>query len=155
MYSCGKDCLILIPFSLPQISCFTLILKYFSSDPDTCPVVGIGPLFHFPNPLRAGSVLLRLLLFPPVPLSYRVLLVLYILFWWSGIPACSQQVLCKISCVWRCIPDILMERDVLTSTYSSIILDLLDDTTLMAESEEEPKSLLMRMKEKSGKADLN
>jgi len=48
-----------------------------------------------------------------------------------------------------------MERDVLTSTYSSIILDLLDDTTLMAESEEEPKSLLMRMKEKSGKADLN
>ena len=48
-----------------------------------------------------------------------------------------------------------MERDVLTSTYSSIILDLLDDTTLMAESEEELKSLLMRMKEKSGKADLN
>ena len=29
-----------------------------------------------------------------------------------------------------------------------------DDTTLMAESEEELKSLLMKMKEESGKADL-
>ena len=29
-----------------------------------------------------------------------------------------------------------------------------DDTTLMAESEEEPKSLLMRVKEDSGKAGL-
>ena len=29
-----------------------------------------------------------------------------------------------------------------------------DDTTLMAESEEEQKSLLMKMKEKSGKAGL-
>ena len=29
-----------------------------------------------------------------------------------------------------------------------------DDTTLMAESEEEPKSLLMRVKEESEKADL-
>ena len=32
MYGCGKDCLILIPFRLPQISCFTLSLKCFSSD---------------------------------------------------------------------------------------------------------------------------
>ena len=29
-----------------------------------------------------------------------------------------------------------------------------DDTTLMAESEEEPKSLLMKVKEESGKAGL-
>ena len=29
-----------------------------------------------------------------------------------------------------------------------------DDTTLMAESEEEPKSLLMKVKEESEKADL-
>ena len=28
----GKDCLILIPFRLPQISCFTLSFKCFSSD---------------------------------------------------------------------------------------------------------------------------
>ena len=68
-YGCGKGCLILIPFRLPQISCFILILKYFSSDPDTCPDLGIGPLLHFPNPLRAGS----LLLIGPVPLSYQVI----------------------------------------------------------------------------------
>ena len=31
MNDCGKDCLILIPFRLPQISCFPLSLKCFSS----------------------------------------------------------------------------------------------------------------------------
>ena len=30
MYGCGKDCLILIPFRLPQISCCTHSLKCFS-----------------------------------------------------------------------------------------------------------------------------
>ena len=34
MYGCGKDCLILIPFRLPHISCFTLSLKCFFSDSD-------------------------------------------------------------------------------------------------------------------------
>ena len=42
MYGCSKDCLILIPLKLPQISCFTLSLKCFSSDSDNCPDVGIG-----------------------------------------------------------------------------------------------------------------
>ena len=73
MYGCGKDCLILIPFRLPQISCFTLSLKCFSSDSDNCPDVGIGPLLQFPHPPRAGPVLLTLLVFPRVPSSYRVL----------------------------------------------------------------------------------
>ena len=36
-------------------------------------------------------------------------LILYILFQWSG----SQLVFCKIFCVWRCIPDISVESDVL------------------------------------------
>ena len=39
MYGWGKDYLILIPFSLPQIICFSLSLKYFSSDSDNCPEV--------------------------------------------------------------------------------------------------------------------
>ena len=56
---------ILIPFRLPQISCFTLSFKYFSSDSD--------PLLQFPHLLRVGSVLLTLLFFPLVPSSYRVL----------------------------------------------------------------------------------
>ena len=69
MYGCGKDCLILIPFRLPQISCFTLSLKCFSSDSDSCPDVGLGPLLQFPHPPRAGPVLLTLLFFPLLPSS--------------------------------------------------------------------------------------
>ena len=34
MYGCGKDCLSLILFRLPKISCLTLSLKCFSSDSD-------------------------------------------------------------------------------------------------------------------------
>ena len=70
IYVCVKDCLILIPFRLPQSSCFTLSLKCFSSDSDNCPALGIRPLLQFPHPARAGPVLLTLLFFPLVPLSY-------------------------------------------------------------------------------------
>ena len=51
VYDCGKDCLILIPFRLPQISCFTLSLNCFSSDSDSCLAVGIGsdPCFSSPT----------------------------------------------------------------------------------------------------------
>ena len=71
-YGCGKDCLILIPFRLSQISCFPLNLKCFSSDWDNCPDVGIGPLLQFPHPPRAGPVLLTLFLPPSsfIPLSF-------------------------------------------------------------------------------------
>ena len=65
MYGCGKNCLIFIPFRLPQINCFTPSLKCFSSDSDNCPNVGIGPLLQLPHPLRAGPVLLTLLFFLP------------------------------------------------------------------------------------------
>ena len=61
MCVCGKDCLTLIPFRLPQISCFTLSLKCFSSDSDSCPDVGIRPQLQFPHVLRAGPVLTLLL----------------------------------------------------------------------------------------------
>ena len=63
--------LILIPFRLPQIGCFTLSLKFFSSHSDSCPNVGIGPLLQFPHLLRAGAVLLTLLFFLLVPSSYQ------------------------------------------------------------------------------------
>ena len=71
MYGCGKDCL--IPFRLPQISCFTFNLKCFNSDSDRCPDVGIGPLLQFPHPPRADPVLLTLLFFPLLPSSHQVL----------------------------------------------------------------------------------
>ena len=73
MYVCGKDCLILIPFRLPQISCFILSLKCFSSDWDSGPNVGITPLLQFPHWPREGPVLLTLLFVLLVPLSYWVL----------------------------------------------------------------------------------
>ena len=52
LYGCGKDCLILIPFQLSQISSLTLSLKCFSSDVDNCPSVGIRPLLQFHHPPR-------------------------------------------------------------------------------------------------------
>ena len=68
-----QELLILIVFRLPQISCFTLSLKYFSSDSDNFPYVGIGPLLQFPHLPKAGPVLLTLLFFPLVPSFYQVL----------------------------------------------------------------------------------
>ena len=65
MYSCGKDCLIFIPFRLPQISCFTLSLKYFSSDSDNCPNVGSRPLLQFPPPTEDISSPTNTPVFPP------------------------------------------------------------------------------------------
>ena len=70
MYGCGKDCLIFTPFMLPLISCFTLSLKCFSSDSDSCPDMRIGPLLQFPHPPRVRLILLTLLVFPLVPSSY-------------------------------------------------------------------------------------
>ena len=73
-YVCGgKDCLILIPFRLPQMSCFTLSHKCFSSDSGNYPGVGIRPLLQFAHPPRAGPVLLTLLFFPLAPWSYQLL----------------------------------------------------------------------------------
>ena len=73
VYGCSEDCLILIPFRLPQISSVTLNLECFSSDSDNCPEVAIGPLLQFPHPPRAEPVLLTLLFPPLVPSSYLVL----------------------------------------------------------------------------------
>ena len=111
IYGCTKDCLILIPFRLPQISCFTL--KCFSSDLDNCHNVGIGPLLQLPIPMRAGPVLLTLLFFPLVPSSYQVLrgsiysfpLVRYSCLLSAGV---IHALLCLTVYSW-CI----MERDVL------------------------------------------
>ena len=99
MYDCSKDCLILIPFRLPQISCFTLGLKCFSSDSDNCPDAGVEPLLQFPHPLRASPVLLTL----RFPLQFlhptEFCMVPYILFCWPGTPLCSQLVFSTHFCV--------------------------------------------------------
>ena len=72
-YAWLRQGLILILFRPPQISCFTLSLKCFSSDSANCPDVGIGPLLQVPHLPRAGPILLTPQFFPLVPSSYRVL----------------------------------------------------------------------------------
>ena len=61
----GKDCLILIPIRLPQISCFTLSLKCFFSDSDNCPALGIGQLASVPPPAKGRSSPINTPVFPP------------------------------------------------------------------------------------------
>ena len=99
VYGCCKDCLILIPIRLPQISCVTLSLKCFSSDSDSFPDVGIRPPLQFPHLPRAGPVLLTLLFSPLFLHATDFCVVLYILFHWSGTPVCSQLVFCMHFCV--------------------------------------------------------
>ena len=104
-------CIILVPFTLSQISSFTISLKCFFSVSNNCLDEGIGPLLQFPHPPRAGPVLLMLLFFPLVPTEFCM--GLYILFLWSGTPVLSQLVFCMYFCVWRCISGVSMERVVL------------------------------------------
>ena len=122
MYGCGNY-LILIPFRLPQISCFTLSLKCFSSDSDNCPNVGIGPLLQFPHQLRAGPALLTLLFFSPSSFVLRSFAWFYIFFstgqvllfalsWCSACTSVSEAVFLMYP--WREMYS--------TSTYSSAIL---------------------------------
>ena len=114
MYGRGKDCLILIPFRLPQISCFSVSLKSFSSDSDNCPNVGIGPLLQFPHPPRAGPVLLTLL-FPPGSFLLPSFAWLYIFFssgqallsalsWCSACTSVSEGMFLMYTGGERCTP---------------------------------------------------
>ena len=122
MDGCSQDCLILIPFRLPQISCFTLSLKCFSSDSNSCPNVGIRPLLQFPHPPRAGPVLLTLLFSPRVPLSYGVLpgvIYSFLLARYSFL--LSAGVLHAFLCL-KYILHVSMEKDVLHVHYSSTFL---------------------------------
>ena len=65
MYGCSKDCLILIPFRLPQISYFTLSLKCFSSDSDSCPRCGDQTPASVPPPTKGRSSPTNTPVFPP------------------------------------------------------------------------------------------
>ena len=113
MYGGDKDFLILIPFRLSQISCFTPSLKCFSFDSDSCPDVGGWTPGSVPHLQRAGPVLLTLLFFPRFLHPTEFCIILYILFHWSVPLLRSQLVFCMYFCMWRCIPDVPVERDVL------------------------------------------
>ena len=135
MYGCGKDCLILIPFRLPQLSCFTLSLKCFSSDSDNCPDVGIGSLLLFPHLPRAGPILLTLLFFP-------YFFILPSFAWFYVLFSTGQVLLSALSCCSACTSVsegvflmYLWREMYSTSTYSSTILfSLLNKELLINQS---------------------
>ena len=125
MYGCSKDCLSLIPFRMPQISCCTLSLKCFSSDSDSCPSVGIRPLLQFPHLPRSGLVLTNTPVFPSssfILLSFAWVCIFFyagqILLsarsWCSACTSVSEGVFLMYP--WREIDSM--------STYSSAILFL-------------------------------
>ena len=122
MYGCNKDCLILIPFKLPQISYFTLSLKCFSSHSENCPDVGIGPLLVSP-PTKGESNPTNTLAFPPNSFTLLSFVWLYVFFstgqillstlsWCSACTSASEGVFLMYP--WREMYS--------TSTYSSAIL---------------------------------
>ena len=88
-------------------------LKCFSSVLNSCPNVNSDPCFSSStSQVQVQSCSHSS--FPPYFLHpTEFCMVLYILFQWSGTPVHSQLAFCKIFCVWRCIPDKSMERDVL------------------------------------------
>ena len=125
MYGCSKDCLILIPFRLPQVSCFPLSLKCFSSDSDNCSGVGIGPLLQFPHPPKGRSSPTNTIIFSPSFFVLQSFVWVYIFF------SAGQVLLCTLS--WYCACTSASEGVFLmypwremysTSNYSSAILFL-------------------------------
>ena len=104
MYGCGKDCLILIPFRLPQIGCFTLSFECFSSDSDNCPDVGIDrTTASVPPPTKGRPHPTKTLVFPPssfiLPsfawfyiLSSTSQVLLFALSWYSACTSVSKGV---------------------------------------------------------------
>ena len=68
-----------------------------------------------PPPTNSRSSPTNTPIFPPTSFVLPTLfcVILYILFHWSGTPVCSQLVFCMHVCVWRCIPDVSEEKDVL------------------------------------------
>ena len=113
MYGCSKDCLIIIPFRLSQTAVSLSALNVSPLTQTIAPLWGSDPASV--SPLAEGRVSpTNTPVFPPssfVLPSFAV--VLYILFLWSGTPGCSQLMFCMPFCVWRCVPDVSVERDVL------------------------------------------
>ena len=123
MYGCSKDCLILIPFRLPHISCFILSLKCFSSDSDNCPQCGDWSPASFPPPTKGRSNPTNTPIFPPSSFVLRSFVWFYIFFssgqvllsalsWCSACTSVSEGVFLMYP--WR--------KMYYTSTYSSVIL---------------------------------
>ena len=102
-------CVIIIPLRLSQISSFTLQQpQCFTSLANISLPCSSVPA-SVPQPQVQIQFYSLFLFLPSFLCPTECCVILYILFRWSG----SQLVFCKIFCVWRCIPDISVERDVL------------------------------------------
>ena len=111
MYSCSKDCLILFHLGCHR-SAVSLSASNVSLLAQTIALMwGLDSCFS--SPLAEDPVLLTLLFLPLVASSSRVLQGSIYSFHWSDTSVHSQLEFCMHFCVWRCIPDISMERDVL------------------------------------------
>ena len=108
--NCCKDCLILIPFRLSQVSYFTFGLKCFSSHLDSCSHAGIRHLLQFSHPPRACPVLVTHLFFPLSSFTLQSFAWFYILLsvgqvllsshsWCSASTSVSKGVF--LMCPWR------------------------------------------------------
>ena len=122
-YCCSKGCLILIPFKLPQMSCLTLSLKCFSSDPDNCPNVRVRSPTSVPPLTKRKSSPTNTTVLPPCSFVLPSFAWFYIFF--SG----DQILLSTLS--WCFASTSVSEGRFLmylwremysTSTYSSAIL---------------------------------
>ena len=108
-------CVIVIPFRRSQISCFTLQQpQMLHLCPKQLPRCGDLTPASVPSPPPCADPFLPTLLFLPLlPLSSRDLHGSIYSFPIVRTAAHSQLVFCKIFCIWRCMPDISAERDVL------------------------------------------
>ena len=66
-----------------------------------------------PPPTEGRSSPSNTPVFPPSSFILLSFASIYILFHRSGTPVRSQLVFCMHFCVWRCVPDVSVERDVL------------------------------------------
>ena len=68
----------------------------------------------FPSLAEGRSIHTNTPVFPPSSFILPIFMWVYILFSaGSGTPVCAQLVFCLPFCVWRCIPDVSVEREVL------------------------------------------
>ena len=117
-----KDCLILIPFRLPQISCFTLSLKCFSSDSELARCGAQTPA-SVPPPAQGRSSLTNTPVFPPCCFVLPSFVRVYIFF--STGPVLLSALSCCSACTSVSVGVFLMYpwREMYSmSTYSSAIL---------------------------------
>ena len=126
MYGCGEDCLVLIPFRLPQISCYPLSLKCFSSDSDNCPDAGIRSLLQFPEGRSSPT---NTPVFPPSSFILASFVWVFIFFSAGQVLLSTLSWCSALTCVSEGVSLMYPWREMYsTSTYSCAILFFLGNT---------------------------